>query len=181
MVQLDETLQLHQFDPSLGTLTDVTFNLTSVLANGLELFVSGFNTPLSFPVHGLASSDYSLSLTNLFTGTLFDKSFHNEAECFLANRLLCTDTDTEHAGEIYEDSFDALPLAGYQGLGIYDVTLSQEIDIAVSGGGESLFVGGWVGDLEVVYTYSTVPVPAAVWLFGSGLTGLISIAKRKKA
>jgi hypothetical protein len=27
---------------------------------------------------------------------------------------------------------------------------------------------------------SAVPVPAAVWLFGSGLIGLISIAKRKK-
>ena len=30
-------------------------------------------------------------------------------------------------------------------------------------------------------TYSPVPVPAAVWLFGSGLIGLIGIARRKKA
>jgi hypothetical protein len=29
--------------------------------------------------------------------------------------------------------------------------------------------------------YSPVPVPAAVWLFGSGLLGLVSIARRKKA
>ena len=28
---------------------------------------------------------------------------------------------------------------------------------------------------------SAVPVPAAVWLFGSGLTGLIGVARRKKA
>ena len=28
---------------------------------------------------------------------------------------------------------------------------------------------------------STVPVPAAVWLFGSGLIGLIGVARRKKA
>jgi hypothetical protein len=28
---------------------------------------------------------------------------------------------------------------------------------------------------------SSVPVPAAVWLFGSGLLGLIGIARRKKA
>ena len=27
---------------------------------------------------------------------------------------------------------------------------------------------------------STVPLPAAVWLFGSGLTGLICVARRKK-
>ena len=29
--------------------------------------------------------------------------------------------------------------------------------------------------------YSVVPVPAAVWLFGSGLIGLIGVARRKKA
>ena len=35
--------------------------------------------------------------------------------------------------------------------------------------------------LEGTMTTSSVPVPAAVWLFGSGLFGLIGIAKRKKA
>jgi len=28
---------------------------------------------------------------------------------------------------------------------------------------------------------STVPIPAAVWLFGSGLLGLVGVARRKKA
>ena len=28
---------------------------------------------------------------------------------------------------------------------------------------------------------SVVPVPAAVWLFGSGLLGLVGVAMRKKA
>ena len=31
------------------------------------------------------------------------------------------------------------------------------------------------------FTVSAVPVPAAVWLFGSGLLGLVGIARRKKA
>lgn len=31
------------------------------------------------------------------------------------------------------------------------------------------------------FYYSPVPVPAAVWLFGSGLIGLVGIARRKKA
>ena len=30
-------------------------------------------------------------------------------------------------------------------------------------------------------TVSAVPVPAAVWLFGSGLLGLVGVARRKKA
>jgi len=32
-----------------------------------------------------------------------------------------------------------------------------------------------------VWEVSAVPVPAAVWLFGSGLIGLIGVARRKKA
>ena len=36
--------------------------------------------------------------------------------------------------------------------------------------------GSWA-----VHSGSVVPVPAAVWLFGSGLLGLIGIARRKKA
>ena len=35
-------------------------------------------------------------------------------------------------------------------------------------------------DINTFAKFSPVPVPAAVWLFGSGLLGLISIAKRKK-
>ena len=31
------------------------------------------------------------------------------------------------------------------------------------------------------YLIETVPIPSAVWLFGSGLIGLIGIARRKKS
>jgi hypothetical protein len=37
------------------------------------------------------------------------------------------------------------------------------------------------GDDSAFGGVSTVPVPAAVWLFGSGLLGLVGIARRKKA
>jgi len=49
--------------------------------------------------------------------------------------------------------------------------------------------GGWAGGgitFPVTYvsgevTVSAVPVPAAVWLFGSGLLGTFGVARRKKA
>ena len=54
-----------------------------------------------------------------------------------------------------------------------------------------LNTGGWQNQLnqeEIITAYngatvnvSAVPVPAAIWLFGSGLIGLIGFAKRKKA
>jgi hypothetical protein len=34
---------------------------------------------------------------------------------------------------------------------------------------------------DVTFGVSAVPVPAAAWLFGSGLIGLIGIARRKKS
>ena len=35
--------------------------------------------------------------------------------------------------------------------------------------------------LKIVVDIQAVPVPAAVWLFGSGLIGLVGVARRKKA
>lgn len=37
------------------------------------------------------------------------------------------------------------------------------------------------GQISFATTPSTVPVPAAVWLFGSGLLGLVGVARRRKA
>ena len=41
--------------------------------------------------------------------------------------------------------------------------------------------GGPISASFAAYSPSTVPVPAAVWLLGSGLVGLISLARRTKA
>jgi len=37
------------------------------------------------------------------------------------------------------------------------------------------------GDVTIEYTPTVVPIPAAAWLFSSGLIGLIGIARRKKS
>lgn len=42
-------------------------------------------------------------------------------------------------------------------------------------------LGGINYRLNLTGTVSAIPVPAAVWLFGSGLLGLVGIARRKKA
>jgi hypothetical protein len=43
--------------------------------------------------------------------------------------------------------------------------------------------GGWYGMDNFTYNeaVSAVPVPAAVWLFGSGIIGLVGFSRRKKA
>lgn len=60
----------------------------------------------------------------------------------------------------------------------FDATAGQVYTIALGGNG----VGGWsanVSGYEV--NISAVPVPAAVWLFGSALMGFLGLQKRKMA
>lgn len=45
----------------------------------------------------------------------------------------------------------------------------------------NIITGGFDGVVIGQWQVEPVPVPAAVWLFGSGLIGLIGIARRKKA
>ena len=41
--------------------------------------------------------------------------------------------------------------------------------------------GGQVANLSNVRAFTVVPVPAAVWLFGSGLLGLVGVARRRRS
>ena len=43
------------------------------------------------------------------------------------------------------------------------------------------FVDGPFNGFSPNFNFGQVPVPAAVWLFGSGLIGLIGLAKRKQS
>ena len=58
----------------------------------------------------------------------------------------------------------------------------REIDEAgVIGFGEYTLNLNGPNSYDGTFEVSSVPVPAAVWLFGSGLLGLIGVARRKKA
>lgn len=52
-----------------------------------------------------------------------------------------------------------------------------------TGGISSIFISNSSGGIEIDHLQygAVIPVPAAIWLFGSGLLGLIGIARRKKA
>jgi hypothetical protein len=49
------------------------------------------------------------------------------------------------------------------------------------GANENCRFDAYIDNLSIVTDVSAVPVPAAVWLFGSGLLGLVGVARRKKS
>jgi hypothetical protein len=59
-----------------------------------------------------------------------------------------------------------------------------DIGFVTGAGNWANFDGSSIADIDVTYlgasvTVEAVPVPAAVWLFGSGLIGLVGVARRK--
>lgn len=92
-----------------------------------------------------------------------------------------TDTHYHDALELLIDN--EAYLVGRHGTGFFGVIATDGVFDQV---GLSDVYGG--GTLNYAYVdnvlyggLSTVPIPAAAWLFGSGLIGLIGIARRKKA
>lgn len=57
----------------------------------------------------------------------------------------------------------------------------HHIKIAVADGGDGVFDTALFIPNGSLTSVSAVPIPAAIWLFGSGLLGLIGVARRKKS
>jgi len=65
---------------------------------------------------------------------------------------------------------------------LYDLVLnSSVIQLWIMTGTESGYFGSALDLKSSSITPSAIPVPAAIWLFGSGLISLVGFAKRKKS
>lgn len=94
-----------------------------------------------------------------------------------------SDGITDYAGTIVSGGQVGSSWGGFFGAVYYEVWKFQLIsDASNTASGFSVdTVYGTAGGDFAQYTASAVPVPAAVWLFGSGLLGLVGVARRKTA
>ncbi len=77
-------------------------------------------------------------------------------------------------GNTASESDGIFSFSGYLAAGSYNLT----IDALAAIDGSQLATSGFNYDLQLTEV-SAIPLPAAVWLFGSGLIGLIGLARRK--
>ena len=139
----------------------VTYNFT--LDTDTELLVGLVNNPL-ISRGGFDFLNFDLLLNGQAYGAT-DSIFENDA---------ATSSDALAAFNDSVFSFGSLAA------GNYELQFLMNMDVNNGGNFYGEFVFG-AGDGSNALALSQVPVPAAVWLFGSGLIGLIGVARRKKA
>jgi len=159
LVEVDATLNITAtlLDPNSGFVMDM-FNL--VEKGDYEMFGGGTSTSVT--------AGGSFSVTSLTTSGL------NEFNTFNATGL-----DTIGAVTAW-DASSSIDLSSIDGWGSdTSVIIQLQNDLSATSNlqGEGAFIQKKYGDIGVIV--NPVPVPAAVWLFGSGLIGLIGMARRK--
>ena len=125
---------------------------------------SGSNITAAWPFFGNLGTNFSVSNINANSDTEIDMSGWRVAW-----------------GEVAEINMGG-GLTGTISCGTCNIGDTYTLDYsAVVPDGDPSGFGGVPYDLHLEGTINAIPVPAAVWLFGSGLLGLVGVARRRKA
>lgn len=160
-----DTLVFNPFNTSLGTLTGVTFDISGYFIN--------------------REGQDATAKVGLGATTLYQATFSNVS---LQNGVVSATFDGTASGQIPLSAFEGGPVS------ILVAFVSNVGDFDFGGGTNSrsqLFnidsLHSVVNDtgLTLTYTYnsadvSSTPLPAAIWLFGSGAVGLAAMSRRRR-
>lgn len=188
---------LQQFNPALGTLTGVTFDVTAG-AFAWNADLSGQPSPGAmfdgeFQASIQADLGYSTGSSIIVIEGVFD-----QIDLFCSGDESIGDGCFDSNGNVLDYAFDSFTVPRTLGdFAIADLVgtgnvpnLEMAINIfnssfITNSGLDFIAVSGLAditnANVQVTYQYtSAVPVPAAAWLFASGLIGLAGLAKRKR-
>ena len=179
-----DTLAVDQFDPLLGTLTKVTISLDNIF----DWTNKGEN--LDGPGSISQSLDMDLLISLGATGLLPDSLAFNQTwpvgtydgvidfggtSGFTAPGQSNLETFT-----IDLTGSDMLPFLGAGTVGFTVFGSSQSRASDTTGNVVNWISSQYTANALVTYEYTPVPIPAAVWLLGSGVIGLAGLRRRIK-
>lgn len=154
------SLVLGDWAGASGMLASYAIDIT---LNGTSLFSSGALLEGGSPGHTLTKTGTDLGDAFFDSGAVFGYDFNAYIGTLDLGSLL--------AGESFTLAYEMTVIASSYG---------GETGAAASIGDPNSLEGGGRG-LSGAIGVNPVPIPAAVWLFGSGLVGLIGFGKRKMA
>jgi hypothetical protein len=171
-----------EFNPALGTLTDVRLDFTSNLMAQVDI-LNTTGTPQTV-------TDASSSGTVTFAGPDETEVSGTPSTSFasgIANAGPFVVTDFPGAAIPLSDVVDVLPggdLSDYEGVGNASFTVTfSPVTSAASGTPGAIDVGGELfatgGSVDVTYTYTPVPEPTSAAIIGVPLMALIARRRRK--
>lgn len=186
-----KNFNIAQFDASLGTLNSVTIDYSGNSEISASLKNNGTATAMNVKFTG--NSDLYLDIasgmySNYLDAGLYAASVPNIAAGATQSTGLQATTATP--------VFDVLNtgLSAWIGAGSLAGIIQTATGFGISGLNTANVVATVTNQsaatLNVIYDYTAitppdppgaVPVPAAVWLFGSGIVGLVGASKRRKA
>lgn len=134
----------------------------------------------------LSGTDASADVQGMFAATSLtklDPSSFLGLQPYREEQLFSTGSLADTAGVLTQWSASAsIDLASISGWGsdtLLTATVENLLSVNTLNLGEDAFLEKKFGGIGIVV--NAVPVPAAIWLFGSGLIGLVGLARRKKA
>ena len=162
-------------DTFIGTSTDVSFYVAGYEDASVDKYALANKTQLDKVATNAMNSQFTNFVTN--ANNLFGAATEGLTENWFAGVM---DGDPAH----YENTF----LFGNGYVQGFDLGTAAPFFVSRSNllptipySTEQLFDWNLSADGSLTYGAPAVPVPAAVWLFGSGLIGLVGVARRRKA
>lgn len=191
---------LNRFDTTLGTLTGVNFyiNYTSSIQQSSYSYdnigeSSSFNDTSHTSTSSFLQEVYLGDPAQRFLDSWGDSVTTGcNATSNVGGYVTCSSQNTSNNGTNKTPTLPTnIPLTYYEGVDPLAFTLRNRLlaNLICDGGDSGDFCSvtsnfGWNTILTISYTYdesvAAVPVPAAIWLMGSGLLGLIGFSRQKK-
>jgi hypothetical protein len=170
------TVEAGQFNGG-GTASSTNGN-SNALGAAKMIFTSNLGTAANGVVSGL-------NLTNLVA---FENGINNDLNTGGLLNALTTGTETTGSGLYPGPAQQKYGLIGAPDMSVLGGTAQQLFGFtgSASAGVLTSYILGTAtldasGNLTFATNVSAVPLPAAVWLFGSGLMGLVGVSRRRKA